>query len=118
MRGRLLLTCVLATLPFSGPLSAQSPPPDPDAAAPAHVSRADGTASLAGGWDTHVTILRAGVADAEGERVETPGELPLLAELRTFVGHLGGGPPPKSSGEEGAEVVAAVGRLRDFVLSP
>jgi predicted dehydrogenase len=77
---------------------------------------ADGTATLGGGWDTHVTIVRAG-AEAEGERVETPGELPLLAELRVFVEHLGGGPPPKSNGQEGAEVVAVIERLRGLVLS-
>jgi predicted dehydrogenase len=79
---------------------------------------ADGTASLAGGWDTYVTIVRAGAATADGERVETPGELPLLAELRTFVEHLAGGPPPKSSAAEGAEVVAVIERLRSLVLSP
>jgi predicted dehydrogenase len=79
---------------------------------------ADGTASLDGGWDTHVTVLRAGAAEDEAERVETPGELPLLAELRTFVRHLGGGPPPKSSSLEGAEIVAAIERLRELVLSP
>jgi predicted dehydrogenase len=79
---------------------------------------AEGTASLAGGWDTHVTIRRVGTADTDGERVETPGELPLLAELRAFARYLDGGPPPKSSGAEGAEVVAAIRRLRDFVLWP
>ena len=78
---------------------------------------ADGTASLAGGWDTHVTIVCAG-GPADGERVETPGELPLLGELRMFVEHLAGGPPPKSSAAEGAEVVAVIERLRSFVLSP
>ncbi|HEY8724032.1 MAG TPA: Gfo/Idh/MocA family oxidoreductase [Gaiellaceae bacterium] len=79
---------------------------------------ADGTATLAGGWDTHVTIIRAEAAETDGEQVETPGELPLLAELRMFVEHLGGGPPPKSSGREGAEVVAVIERLRSLVLSP
>ena len=49
--------------------------------------------------------------------METPGELPLLAELRAFVEHLGGGPPPKSSAREGAEIVAVIERLRRLVLS-
>ena len=79
---------------------------------------ADGTASLAGGWDTHVTIVRVGRRSDDVERVETPGELPLLAELRMFVEHLGGGPPPKSSAAEGAEVVAVIEQLRSLVLSP
>jgi predicted dehydrogenase len=79
---------------------------------------ADGTASLAGGWDTHVTIVRAGAANGDAERVETPGELPLLAELRMFVEHLGGGPAPRSSAREGADVVGVIERLRTLVLSP
>jgi predicted dehydrogenase len=77
----------------------------------------EGTASLAGGWDTHVLVTRAGAAEGGGEHVETPGELPLLAELRAFVEHLAGGPPPKSNAREGAEVVAAIERLRGLVLS-
>ena len=69
----------------------------------------DGVAVLAGGWDEHVSVFREGI---EEERVETPGELPLLAELRAFVDHLGGGPPPKSTAAEGALVVAAIAELR------
>jgi predicted dehydrogenase len=79
---------------------------------------AEGTASLADGWDTYVTIVRAGSAQSDGERVETPGALPLLAELRAFVDHLGGGPPPKSSARQGAEVVGVIERLRGLVLAP
>ena len=77
---------------------------------------ADGTASLAAGWDTYVTIFRTG--SAEPEQVATPGELPLLAELRAFVAHLGGGPRPKSSAREGAEIVGVIERLRGLVLAP
>ena len=79
---------------------------------------AEGTASLGGGWDSHVTILRAGAESSDGERIETPGELPLLAELRAFVEHLGGGPPPRSSALDGAEIVAVVEQLRNLVLRP
>jgi hypothetical protein len=39
-------------------------------------------------------------------------ELPLLRELRTFVEHLQGGPPPRSSAAEGALVVSAIADLR------
>jgi predicted dehydrogenase len=77
---------------------------------------ADGIASLDDGWDTFVTIVGAGGAP-DGERIETPGELPLLAELRMFVAHLDGGPPPKSSSREGAEIVAVIDRLRELVLA-
>ncbi len=69
----------------------------------------DGVAVLAGGWDEHVSIFRE---EIEEERIETPGELPLLAELRAFVHHLEGGPRPKSTAAEGASVVAGIAGLR------
>ena len=34
--------------------------------------------------------------------------MPLLAELRAFVEHLRGGPPPRSSAADGVAVVEAV----------
>ena len=73
---------------------------------------ADGVAVLGGGWDEHVTIYRDGTEGVVEERVQTPGELPLLAELRAFVEHLRGGPPPRSSAVEGAAIVAAIAELR------
>lgn len=77
-----------------------------------------GVAALADGWDEHVTLHRDGPEGVEDERVETPGELPLLAELRAFVGHLAGGPPPKSSAAEGSAIVAAVSELRRLASEP
>jgi len=74
---------------------------------------AEGVAILAGGWDDHVTLHRSG-EDPAGSRIETPGELPLLAELRAFVDHLDGGPPPRSSAAEGAAVVGAIAALRSL----
>lgn len=71
-----------------------------------------GVAVLAGGWDDYVTLFREGEDGLEEERVETPGELPLLAELRAFVEHLRGGPPPRSSAVEGAAIVSATAELR------
>jgi predicted dehydrogenase len=38
-------------------------------------------------------------------------ELPLLRELRAFVEHLGGGPPPRSSAAEGALVVERIAEI-------
>jgi predicted dehydrogenase len=38
--------------------------------------------------------------------------MPLYRELEAFVGHLAGGPAPKSSAAEGAEVVDVIARLR------
>ena len=71
---------------------------------------ADGTASLAGGWDTHVTIVRRGRRPPTASASKRQASCPCLAELRMFVEHLGGGPPPKSSAAEGAEVVAVIER--------
>jgi len=72
----------------------------------------DGIAVLAGGWDEHVSVFRGDGVEPEEERIETPGELPLLAELRAFVEHLAGGPAPRSSVAEGAAIVAAIAELR------
>jgi predicted dehydrogenase len=72
------------------------------------------TAVLGDGWDTEISIVPVGGAAPVAERVPTPGELPLLAELRAFVGHLGGGPPPRSSAREGLVVVEALATLRQM----
>ena len=64
---------------------------------------------LAGGWDEHVLVHLMG---GRTERLDVAGELPLLAELRAFVGFVNGGPPPKSSATEGAAAVAAIASLR------
>jgi predicted dehydrogenase len=73
----------------------------------------DGIAVLGGGWDEHVSVYRGAVGGpVEEERLATPGELPLLAELRAFLGYLNGGPPPRSSAVEGARIVETIGRLR------
>ncbi len=72
----------------------------------------EGVVVLAGAWDEHVTVFRYDSDEPEGTRIETPGELPLLAQLRAFVAHLAGGPPPRSSASEGAAIVAALGELR------
>jgi predicted dehydrogenase len=84
----------------------------------------DGVAVLGGGWDEHVSVYRAERAgraeagvDGVEERVPTPGELPLLAELRVFVEHLRGGPPPRSSAGEGVLVVQTIARLRELALA-
>ncbi len=73
-----------------------------------------GVAVLGGGWDEHVTVYRDAPGGVVEERIETPGELPLLAELRAFVEHLRGGPPPRSSAAEGAAVVSSIAELREL----
>jgi predicted dehydrogenase len=62
-------------------------------------------------------VFREGAEGPDEELVETPGELPLLAELRAFVAHLAGGPAPRTSVTDGAAIVAAVEELRRLALA-
>lgn len=86
--------------------------------APTHTRRidvygSDGVASLADGWDEHVILTRTPVSGAqEVTTIDAAGELPLLAELRAFVDHLAGGPPPRSSAAEGLRAVETIAQLR------
>lgn len=73
-----------------------------------------GVAVLSDGWDDHVSVFRDGPDGVLEDRIETPGELPLLAELRAFVEHLRGGAPPRSSAVEGAATVAVIAELRSL----
>jgi predicted dehydrogenase len=74
----------------------------------------DGVASLDGGWSEEIQILRSVAGDPEPEVRPTPGELPLLAELRAFVEHVGGGPPPVSSAADGALIVRRLAELSEL----
>jgi predicted dehydrogenase len=69
-----------------------------------------GVAWLADAYADHVTVAPRG-AD-EPERRAISSELPLLRELRAFVEHVGGGPPPRSSAAEGVEIVRRIAELR------
>lgn len=65
------------------------------------------------GPDDDVVVLEQGRSAAPVvERVPFVPELPLRRELAAFVDHLGGGPPPRSSGGEGLEVVRVIAELR------
>jgi len=69
---------------------------------------------LDGGYADRLRILRSAAnTDAEEAR-PIGGEMPLLAELRAFIGHLRGGPPPRSSALEGAETVTRIADLRSL----
>lgn len=73
-----------------------------------------GSAVLDGGWAEQITVRQAG---GETEQRQTPGELPLLAELRAFLGHVAGGPPPKSSAAEGALIVRRITEIHEFAAA-
>jgi predicted dehydrogenase len=77
----------------------------------------DGVAVLPDPYADHVVVTRGavqGMPTREEEKRLISTELPLLRELRAFVEHLDGGPPPRSSAAEGAADVAAVARLRQL----
>ena len=68
-----------------------------------------GVAQLDGGYAEHVVVAPAGKIQEDAvERRAIPGELPLLAELRAFVEHLQGGPPPRSSAADAVTIVERV----------
>jgi len=93
------------------------------ARAPRHERRVElhaehGVAVLGGGWDEHIVVVRDDGGSPVEEHVEIAGELPLLAELRAFVGHLRGGPPPRSSAADGAITVQRIVQLRSLAGHP
>jgi predicted dehydrogenase len=73
----------------------------------------DGTAVLGDGYDDHLDITRRGLDGTPlFERRRVGGSMPLFRELEAFVLHLTGGPAPKSSAAEGADIVDVIARLR------
>jgi predicted dehydrogenase len=73
----------------------------------------DATAVLDGGWADSVRVYhRVPDGALACEIVPASGELPLLAELRAFVGYLDGGPRPVSSAEDATRIVAAIASAR------
>ena len=81
----------------------------------------EGVAVLADPFADHLVISRGrlmGAITHEVERQPISTELPLLRELRAFVEHLGGGPPPRSSAAEAAAEVEAIAALRRLAALP
>jgi predicted dehydrogenase len=78
----------------------------------------DGVAILDDGYSAGITVTRSRNSRAgqmpESELRPISQELPLLRELRAFVEHLQGGPPPRSSAAEGALIVSAIADLRSL----
>jgi hypothetical protein len=72
----------------------------------------EGVAWLADGYADSIGVARSGEIGGEYEQRGISSELPLLGELRTFVEHLEGGPPPRSSAAEGALIVERIERVR------
>ena len=74
-----------------------------------HVLMEEGVASLT---DSYADRVHVRPVEGELEEIRIPTEMPLLRELRAFLDHLDGGPPPMSSAAEGAEVVEAIVAVR------
>jgi predicted dehydrogenase len=72
-----------------------------------------GSAWLPDGFADHIQVALGQPGETEPERRSIGAEWPLLRELRAFVEHLGGGPPPRSSAAEGATIVRRVAELRE-----
>jgi predicted dehydrogenase len=76
-------------------------------------------AVLAGGWVEEVIVTPTKIgSDPISQPVFARGELPLMSELRAFVEHLRGGPPPVSSVQEGMANVRAISDLRTLAGLP
>ena len=86
----------------------------------------EATAVLSDGWSDHIQVFRGDpdTHPATPEIIQTPGELPLLAELREFVEYLRGGPTPRAGVARAAEHVhilanvIATAKLRGTTSSP
>jgi predicted dehydrogenase len=80
-----------------------------------------GIATLTDAYSDRIVLTRgddhAGVTRTDDVRPIST-ELPLLRELRAFLLHLQGGPPPKSSAAEGAAEVQAVADIRRLAGLP
>lgn len=74
---------------------------------------AEGTATLADGYDDAILVAR-GVPERghSPERRPIDPEWPLLRELRAFVEHVGGGPPPRTSATEHVAIIERIAELR------
>jgi predicted dehydrogenase len=76
----------------------------------------EGAAWLADGYADHIGIARGIETTPQQRPIST--EMPLLRELRAFLEHLDGGPPPRSSAAEGVEIVTRITELRRLAEAP
>jgi predicted dehydrogenase len=64
-------------------------------------------------YDTVIRVRRGAPADpkAEFQTIEIAQDLPLLLEVKAFLAHLDGGPPPLSSAQDGRRIVERVAEI-------
>lgn len=83
------------------------------------VNGTKGTAQLADSYDDRILINKtdsSGMANTEEKYVSK--EMPLLRELRAFISHIQGGPPPRSSAAEALTIVERITSLRKLAGLP
>jgi predicted dehydrogenase len=71
-----------------------------------------GSAWLADGYDAGIGVAPGFPGSQEVQQRPVDPEWPLLRELRVFVEHLAGGPPPRSSAADGVLIVRRLAELR------
>ena len=78
------------------------------------------SAQLADAYDDHIILIDGPPLDAAEARQKISFDpvMPLFLELKAFVDHLRGGPPPKSSVAEGALVVERISEIRRLCEFP
>jgi predicted dehydrogenase len=64
-------------------------------------------------YDTAIRIRRGAPADADAktETIEIAQDLPLLLEIKAFLAHLDGGPPPMSSAKDACVIVERLAEI-------
>ena len=87
-----------------------------------HLACEQGVAVLPAAYSEQIHVFRSTDPEVmtapEPELRAISAELPLLRELRAFLEHLDGGPPPRSSAAEGASVVRRISELRELARLP
>jgi predicted dehydrogenase len=75
---------------------------------------------LADAYDDHLILMNGPPLDVAAARRLVPftTAMPLYVELKAFLDHLGGGPPPRSSVAEGALVVERISEIRRLCEFP
>jgi predicted dehydrogenase len=76
-----------------------------------------GVAVLGDAYSDQIVITRGHLqrdVTREDEPRDVGDDMPLLVELRAFVEHLRGGPPPLSSAADAAAEVATIARIREL----
>jgi predicted dehydrogenase len=75
----------------------------------------DGSAVLRDSYSKHLEVTWDGHGTEERA---IPADMPLRKELAAFLGHLQGGPPPRSSAEDGCRIVQTIEEVRRLARLP